>query len=43
MCCWDISAVLDAYTQVNIISGISGEYPIIATIGTERGGYQTVE
>jgi hypothetical protein len=40
---WDISAVLDAYTQVNIISGISGEYPIIATIGTERGGYQTVE
>jgi len=39
---WDISSIIEAYNEVNIISGISGLYDIVATVGTSRGGYQTV-
>lgn len=39
---WDISSVIAAYNEVTIISGVNGIYDIIATVGTLRGGHQTI-
>lgn len=33
---------MSAYRAATIISGVSGKYDIIGTVGTLRGGYQTV-